>query len=439
MFIFENEIHSVVHVPPGGAPDYERDNPVSRLMTAIEGVELSAERQHYLVDSVQYLLPFSSATLYGPSGDQSHVVDPRNQDNKNDFQKQNLQNFDLGSTQLTRGYATAGDWAGPFLHISYAPLLNSPLAAGSPYRGATVLLNLTVGKADAGPALLTVPYNELTHRYEIELWAHDGQGLAAALGPKGAAALARGELQARPDLVRGSLDDFQGPAFDKMRDDARDAGAALLMFDYVPDHTMHPIRSLRIQLNWKSESQDVWDSAADLKYRYEFGMVLRGWKNYMGVGSSNQPHGGLGSLEYRNLFSNYFDYENRRHQELGSDWLNELGRDLEPWNFDALDNKPPAVRREAFMPVNYMDLHLLKPCCAIGIHRHRDNLEAFFMMHGKGLMVTGDWCKFPQRDRAFEVRTMLPGDVVLIRGGQFHGLINSLDENVRLFMFGGYD
>ena len=31
------------------------------------------------------------------------------------------------------------------------------------------------------------------------------------------------------------------------------------------------------------------------------------------------------------------------------------------------------------------------------------------------------------------------GDIMLIRGEQVHGLINSLDENVRLFMFGGYD
>ena len=83
--------------------------------------------------------------------------------------------------------------------------------------------------------------------------------------------------------------------------------------------------------------------------------------------------------------------------------------------------------------------HLSKTACAIGIHRHRDNLEAFLCMQGKALMVTGDWCKFPDRERAFEVRSMLPGDLVLIRGGQFHGLINSLDENVRLFMFGGYD
>ena len=46
--------------------------------------------------------------------------------------------------------------------------------------------------------------------------------------------------------------------------------------------------------------------------------------------------------------------------------------------------------------------------------------------------------RFPERERAFGIR-MQPGDIVLIRGGQFHGLIKSLDENMRLFMFGGYD
>lgn len=302
-----------------------------------------------------------------------------------------------------------------------------------------MLLYLKVGKADTGPAFISVPYSEVTHRYEVELWAHSGDGLTAALGDKGRAAMERGELLARPDLLQGSLADFQGSAFDALRDQARASGSGVLMFDYVPDHSMHPIRPLRIQLAWKSSLSDAWDSDDGRNFRFEFGMVLRGWKNYMGIGLSSQPHGGLGSLEYRNLFSNYFDYEERRRQEFGSEWLNELGRDLESWNFDALGNKPPAGRREAFMPVNYMDLHLLRPSCAIGIHRHRDNLEAFLMMQGKGLMVTGDWCKFAGRERAFEIRTMLPGDVVLIRGGQFHGLINSLDENVRLFMFGGYD
>ena len=91
------------------------------------------------------------------------------------------------------------------------------------------------------------------------------------------------------------------------------------------------------------------------------------------------------------------------------------------------------------MAVNYMDLHMVRPNSAIGIHRHRDNQEAFLMLEGKALMVTGDWCQFAYRERAFEVRTLRSGELALIKGGQFHGLINALDENVTLFMFGGYD
>jgi oxalate decarboxylase/phosphoglucose isomerase-like protein (cupin superfamily) len=43
------------------------------------------------------------------------------------------------------------------------------------------------------------------------------------------------------------------------------------------------------------------------------------------------------------------------------------------------------------------------------------------------------------RERAFEVRTMQRGDLVLVKSGQFHALINTMDENMMLFMLGGYD
>lgn len=119
--------------------------------------------------------------------------------------------------------------------------------------------------------------------------------------------------------------------------------------------------------------------------------------------------------------------------------MSELGRELQPWNIDADGSKPPAEVREFFMAVDYMDLHILNPNCAIGIHRHRDNQEAFLLLQGKALMVTGDWCEQDNRERAFEIRTMQPGDLALIKGGQFHALVNTLDENVMLFMFGGYD
>jgi non-heme chloroperoxidase len=47
-----------------------------------------------------------------------------------------------------------------------------------------------------------------------------------------------------------------------------------------------------------------------------------------------------------------------------------------------------------------MDLHILNPRCGIGIHRHRDNQEILFLLEGSALMLVGDWCKFPNRERA---------------------------------------
>jgi mannose-6-phosphate isomerase-like protein (cupin superfamily) len=86
-----------------------------------------------------------------------------------------------------------------------------------------------------------------------------------------------------------------------------------------------------------------------------------------------------------------------------------------------------------------MDLHLVEPSAIIGVHRHRDNPEAFLLMDGKALMVMADWEQRPDRERAFEIRTMKPGDLSLVKGGQMHALINNLDEKTLLFMFGGYD
>jgi mannose-6-phosphate isomerase-like protein (cupin superfamily) len=439
MPIVEAEIPRVQPVPPGTVPNYDRNNPVWTLARMVEEVSLAADREHYLADSTEYLFPIGSMALYGPSGDQWQIRDPRQQDNKNDFQKQNIRELTLTGTHLVRGYAHAGDWTGAFLHLAFIPGAGSPLlGADGIYRGGSVKLFLKIGNASTGSSLLTVPYDPATHRYEIELWA-GGTNLGQELGPKGQAALERGALLVRPDLVHGTLAEFQGPAFDQARDRAKLEGRGVEMWDYAPDHTLHPLRPLRLELAWANGDLTVWDSRDGANYRYEFAMSFRGWNHYLGVGQSANPHGGVGTLEYRNLYSNYFGYEMRRREDLGGNWLPELGRPLRPWNFDADGRKPPAEDREPFMAVDYMDLHILRPNCAIGIHRHRDNQEIFLMLQGKALMVTGDWEQQDHRDRAFELRTMRPGDLALIKGGGVHALINSLDENVLLFMFGGYD
>ena len=117
----------------------------------------------------------------------------------------------------------------------------------------------------------------------------------------------------------------------------------------------------------------------------------------------------------------------------------ELGRQLESWMFDAHGNKDHSQEWENFFTVDYMDLHILQPNCGIGLHRHRDNQEVFFMIEGEGLMVVGDWAKFPERERCFEIRYLQAGHCAMLRGGNLHALMNTTSEPISLFMFGGYD
>jgi mannose-6-phosphate isomerase-like protein (cupin superfamily) len=279
------------------------------------------------------------------------------------------------------------------------------------------LLWLRVGTRN--PVLLQVPYNSRSDRYQIEIWGtDDNASLRNALGSKGQAALANGSLLLRPDLVQGNPNDF-----------SRDVVNARDMRTVAPSCTMHPILPLHVELAWASMDQQRWDSKGGANYHYEFNMIQRGWDQYLQVGVSPNPHGGFGFLEFRNLLSNYFSFK-------GS---GELARNLEPWNLNAFSRKVLAKEREEFMTVDYMDLHILKPECGIGLHRHRDNQEVFLMMSGRGYMVVGDWAKMDNRERCFEVRTLSAGSLAMLKGGNLHGLMNSTDEDCSLFMFGGYD
>jgi mannose-6-phosphate isomerase-like protein (cupin superfamily) len=413
-------IHSdrVIRVAPGTTPDYDHKNPLVDLMTLIERTRLAAERNWYVRDSLQYLFPIEHLELYGPSGGEADVLEPAKQDNKTDFQKQNVHRFITSATQLTRGWVTTGDaWTGPFLRLSYDGSPETPLGKAATKLGGAIKLDLTVNGRHAD-APLTVPYNSESHRYEIELWGYTGRDLYSQLGGRSRDALQRGELVARNDLVYGDPIDFS-----RERLNERDVA------DVLPACAMHPIRPLTVECAWADEPLQNWDGKPGAGHRYAFSMVLRGWDNYLAVGTSSNPHGGGSQLEYRNLLSNY-----GRFQE-----LHELGRDLEPWNFNAFGVKKAEPSREEFLSVDYMDLHILKPDCAIGLHRHRDNQEIFLMLQGRALMVVGDWCKMPDRERCLEVRILRAGHFALLKGGNLHALVNATDEEISLFMFGGYD
>jgi mannose-6-phosphate isomerase-like protein (cupin superfamily) len=408
---------SVFRVEPGTTPNYNKGSSLIALMDILQSIELACDREWYLRDHLHYLVPYDYLELYGPSGDDANILDPAEQDKKTDFQKQNIKSFRTSSAYLIRGWVTTGEWTGPFVRLSYHAGPETPLAmAKGGLLGQSIKAWIKIGNAPG--RIVTMPYNTTSARYDVELWGYDGPDLRGVLRGRSLDALTRGELQTASDSVRGTPS-----AFNRESLNDRD------MRKVDPDSAMHPILPLPIEVAWTDMDELVWDSKGGSNYRYEFNMTLRGWENFLGTGISANPHGGIGFLEYRNLLSNYFGYADS----------GELQRQLEPWNFNAFGSKNHNNAIEPFMAVDYMDLHILKPECGIGLHRHRDNQEVFLMLEGRAFMVVGDWCKMPQRERSFEVRTLRPGHFAMLKGGNLHGLMNATDEDIHLFMFGGYD
>jgi len=408
---------SVFRVEPGTTPNYNKGSSLVALMNILESTELACDREWYLRDHLQYLFPYEYLELYGPQAGDANIRDPARQDNKTDFQKQNIKSFRTSSTYVIRGWVTTGEWTGPFVRLSYQAGPESPLAiAKGGLLGQSIKAWVKIG--DRPGRIFTVPYNSVSARYDIELWGYDSRDLRGILGGRSLDALMRGELQAVPDLIRGTPN-----AFNREGLNDRD------MRQVAPDSAMHPILPLHIEVAWSDVDERVWDSKGGNNYHYEFNMMLRGWDNFLGTGISPNPHGGIGFLEYRNLVSNYGRYAGSA----------ELQRQLQPWNFNAFGSKNHNNATEPFMAVDYMDLHILRPECGIGLHRHRDNQEVFLMLEGRAYMVIGDWCKMPQRERSFEVRSLRAGHFAMLRGGNLHGLMNATDEDIQLFMFGGYD
>jgi mannose-6-phosphate isomerase-like protein (cupin superfamily) len=408
---------SVFRVEPGTTPNYNKGSSLVALMNILESTELACDREWYLRDHLQYLFPYEYLELYGPQAGDANILDPAQQDNKTDFQKQNIKSFRTSSTYVIRGWVTTGEWTGPFVRLSYQAGPESPLAvAKGGLLGQSIKAWVKIGNRPG--RIFTVPYNGISARYDLELWGYDGRDLRGVLGGRSLDALTRGELQAAPDLLRGTPSAFN-------REGLNDRDVRQV----APESTMHPILPLLIEVAWSDVDERVWDSKGGSNYHYEFNMMLRGWDNFLGTGISPNPHGGVGFLEYRNLVSNYGRYA-------GS---GELQRQLQPWNFNTFGSKNHNNATEPFMAVDYMDLHILRPECGIGLHRHRDNQEVFLMLEGRAYMVIGDWCKMPQRERSFEVRSLRAGHFAMLKGGNLHGLMNATDEDIQLFMFGGYD
>src|SRR5258708_9600378 len=149
----------VFKIEPGTSASYNKGNSLLALMRLIEQTGFACDREWYLRDSIQYLFPFEYLELYGPQGDSWTVTDPTAQDNKTDFQKQNIKTFQTSATALARGWVTTGDWTVPFLRLSYEAGPDSPLwKLNRGTLGPSIKLWLRVG-GRAVQAPLNVPYD----------------------------------------------------------------------------------------------------------------------------------------------------------------------------------------------------------------------------------------------------------------------------------------
>jgi mannose-6-phosphate isomerase-like protein (cupin superfamily) len=399
--------------PPGPADPANLTYLLSRM---IEASTTAVDLEWYVEGSRQYLFEVSDLEMTATVINGAPTCDPRVQDNKLDFQKQNIAGATFGDLVLSRGAIEAAGQIFGFLRISCRSGPECGLAVESGIvPGSSVEVSLKLG--DLGATVFTVPYDERSNRFELELWGYRGaaESLIADVGASAADALIRGRLVLRSDLISGTALGFQS---------APDAQAGCL-WNAFPGDTLHPLRPQRVELAWAVRP----GAPATIRPRaLEFNMRVRGWDRGIAAGSSPATHGGVGVVDYINLFSNYKEIPQAR-----------LDREVSPWSFDAFGHKDAAIRHEGFMAVDYVDLLRVRPHASIGLHRHRDNQEIYVLLDGKALMVTGDWCAFPQRHRAIEARWVKSGDVVLIKPGQMHALQNVNDESASVLVFGGYD
>jgi len=191
---------------------------------------------------------------------------------------------------------------------------------------------------------------------------------------------------------------------------------------------MHPLRPLQIEVAWVDESGKHWDSQGGANYHYEFqhgvrglGLVPQGGRQFQSARRSRRAALPESVVELLRI---------RRSRESG-------GRSSRG-QFDA---RPQGSRRavEGFCSLDYMDLHILKNNCGIGLHATRHHGRYFSCSTVRQVMVTGDWCKSPQRERCFEVRTLQAGHFSLLKPGGCTRSMNATDADITLLMFGGYD
>lgn len=75
-------------------------------------------------------------------------------------------------------------------------------------------------------------------------------------------------------------------------------------------------------------------------------------------------------------------------------------------------------------PLKFINYAELEPGASIGVHRHGGNEEVYLVLSGSGIMTVNG-----------ESRAVKPGDVILNKPGWEHGLENTAQEPLAVFVF----
>jgi hypothetical protein len=76
------------------------------------------------------------------------------------------------------------------------------------------------------------------------------------------------------------------------------------------------------------------------------------------------------------------------------------------------------------------------PSASIGIHRHKDFLDAFWVTRGSGMGVIIDAVALDGAEMTVELRRLRAFEGMIARPGQMHGLLRDSEEPLEMFALG---
>jgi hypothetical protein len=360
-------------------PDYDRDNPIATLTQRAKSIALAAHPDLYVADSLHYLFPLASFGL--PSEDPTLATDGRAST------KEALRSYRLGAYYLVKGLINYGGSRRNFLRVGCTgPLenaasvevhLNDARRQTRVQEGAVEFWNLFADAKDSLPH---------TVRQAIQ---SGGVVLDAAFPPGN-------PLDYQPSRIKGTVWDVGDP-----------------------NDINHPLRVVKIRLKFLDSHGKTLAT-----HEVAFKMIRRGFDSFRSSRWSNNPHGGTGSIESTVFYVSEFNDPDHILRDVAA------GRPLS--NGEAA----PAATIERFFPAKYMQYIRFGPSASIGIHRHKDFLDAFWVTRGSGMGVLLDAVALDGAEPTAELRRLRAFEGMIVRPGQMHGILRDTEEPLEMFAFG---